>query len=47
MVDMYKSANRHSRGSYARMFRWMCGVRPEDRITAEELSSRVKLISMR
>ena len=28
----------------ARMVRWMCNVRPEDRISAEELRTRLKLM---
>ena len=31
----------------ARIGRWMCSARPEERISAEELSSTLKLISMR
>ena len=31
----------------AKTVRWMCSVRPEDRIPAEELSTRLKLKSMR
>ena len=31
----------------ARICRWMCNARPEERISAEELSSTLKLISMR
>ena len=31
----------------ARMVRWMCKVRPEDRIYAEELRARLKLKGVR
>ena len=33
--------------SSARIVRWMCNARSEKRISVEELSSRLKLISMR
>ena len=29
------------------MVRWMCNVRPEDKISTEELRARLKLNSMR
>ena len=47
MSDMCKSANRHIRVLYARMFKWICSVRHEDGISAKELRTRVKLITMR
>ena len=34
-------------GNGARIGRWMCNSRPEERISAEELSSTLKIISMR
>ena len=30
-----------------RMVRWMCNISPEDRISAEELKTRLKLKTMR
>ena len=31
----------------ARMVKWICNIRPEDKISAEELKTRIKLKSMR
>ena len=33
--------------NHAKIFRWICNVRPEDRILEEELRTRLKLKSMR